>query len=1052
MKRSVTGLLQHAREKYADKTALRSGTSTLTFAELHRAAHRGAAALAARGVAPGDRVAVCLRPGLDQAVALLAACCAEAVAMPVLSRLRPAAIAYTLADAEAAVLVTEEARVAELAQARTGTVVISPEQLRAAAPRQVRPGPSVQEGDELALLLYTSGSTGRPKGIMVTHENVVAGAEIVSGYLGTTSEDRIGGLLTLNFDYGLNQLWQCLLTGAELHLHEFVMPRTAFSMLASGGITALPLMPALVDRLFSARGGGVPPGVDLSAVRYVTTSGGAVSHWALDRLREAFPRAELFLMYGLTEAFRSSFLHPSERTRQPASVGRAMPGVELYVLDAEGRRECAPGETGVVVHRGACVTKGYWRSPERTERVFRRLDMFPGETVVWSGDLATKDEEGCLYIVGREDFQLKRDGFRISPEDVEATLNDHPAVAQSLVMGLPDGDRGDRLVAAWTSREGYGPGDGPERAWMARRLPEHMMPTELRHWDALPATDSGGKFDRLAALSRFTSGDGALDGTAPAGGEGAAGEGAVDGALPAAAERAVGEGPVGEGAVAAPGGDADAGLIGPVFSRARSEPHRPALRHGSTVTTYGELARLALTIAGAVEASAGPGARVAIEARRTPGTVAAILGVLAAGAAYVPLNPQEPRVRREVILDQAGVRYLIENGTVVPRGTDADAPASPEVPTPGPLPAPRAVRDDAVAYVLSTSGSTGVPKSVPLTQANARAFVEWAEGAFALGPGRRIGVYSPLFFDLSVFDLFAGLRTGAELILVPDEAVRFPRTALQCLRESGAEVLYTVPSALRSLLAAARGEELAGLRQLLLAGEPFPASDLDRIRAVAPDAVLHNLYGPIETNVVSCFTVPSDWKPGEPVPIGRPVPGAVLALLDDAGRIRTDPGAEGELLISGRPVFPGYLPSRPAPPDPFLHRDGRRWYRTDDLAGIGPDGVFRFTGRRGSRVKNHGFLVDLTEVETVLTGHEEVGGAAVVTAGTDGDGPVSMHAFVEPAAGSALDERALRAWCGERLPRYMWPHRFHLLPRLPLGPTGKTDRVRLTGLLKEENT
>lgn len=982
--RSISGLVKRAASAYGGRLAVACGTASLSFDELHDAAQAAGSALAGLGAGRGDRVGVCLRPCVDQVVTLLAAGLAGAVAVPIHPHLKAANIAHIAGDADLAVLVVDGQRSGELAAACAGTTVTTAASLSVPAPGVPAVPLSFQpDPGDLAALIYSSGSTGRPKGIMVTHENIVRGAEIVSGYLGTTADDRIAGLLTLNFDYGLNQLWQCLLTGASLHLHEFVMPRSAFTLLAAERITALPLMPALVHRLFAPRFGGPPDGLDFSAVRYVSTTGGSMSAWALSCLRDTFGDAQVYLMYGLTEAFRSSFLPPAELDRRPASVGKAVPGVTLHVVDDTGR-DCAPGETGTLIHRGACITAGYWNDPERTGRVFRHLDRFPGETVVWSGDLATTDSDGYVYILGRSDFQLKRDGFRISPSEIEDVIGQHPAVAASVVLGLDDADRGHRIVAAWSARPGRTQADGPDPSWLGERLPPHMVPSELRYVAALPTTANGGKFDRLAVRQLFTT---------PA-------------------------------------------LVSPIVTVAAGQPDRPALRWRDETVTYGELASRVRAVADLVAGCTAPNARVVIEARRDPDTVCAILGVLAAGRCYVPLNPREPASRRATMLAMTGAEYQVSGGTMAP------------------LPGP-AVAAAGEACVFFTSGSTGTPKGVPISHDNALAFVEWARSAFALSPGDRIGVYSPLFFDLSVFDLFAGLSAGAELVLVPEELVAFSRAVFECLRDAAVTVLYTVPSALRGLLAAADGLCLPALAHLLLAGEPFPADELDRIRRIAPRAALHNLYGPIEANVVSSFTVPDDWPVGQPVPIGTAVSGATLALVGSDGCLRTGQGERGEILIKGPSVFNGYLPGMAPPPDPFVVVAGERWYRTGDMARVNADGALEFEGRRDHRIKRRGFLVDLSEIEAVLARHQDVAVAAVIALDRTGsDTPV--HAFVAPAPGRALTAaaqlpHAMEQWCRLHLPRYMWPSRVHVLPSLPLGRTGKIDRQRLTELAADDS-
>lgn len=497
--RSIAGLVNRAAATHGGKRAITCGGTSLTFGELRDEASALAAELADRGVAPGDRVGVSMRPSIEQIVALLGTILADAVAVPILPRLTDAGIAHVVEDAQLVLLFADPPRAASLESACPRATVLCGLRTR----RPPGPGPaSTAAGGDVAALLYSSGSTGPPKGIIVTHDNIVRGAEIVAGYLGTSHEDRIAGLLSLNFDYGLNQLWQSLLTGASLHLHELVLPRSALQMLASERITALPLMPALVQRLFGSARGGPPAEIDLSSVRYVTSTGGPISSWALSCLRGAFPGAAIYLMYGLTEAFRSSFLRPALVDERPTSVGKAIPGVELYVLDDDGR-ECEPGELGTLVHRGGCVARGYWNDAEATARTFRRLERFPGETVVWSHDLAWKDDGGYIHIAGRSDFLIKRDGYRIGPGEIESVANDHGAVAESVAVGVPDGDRGQRIVLAWTSRNGSGLDDAGLRTWLSERLPDHMVPSEVVRFDAFPVTAGEGKFDRAAVGGRI---------------------------------------------------------------------------------------------------------------------------------------------------------------------------------------------------------------------------------------------------------------------------------------------------------------------------------------------------------------------------------------------------------------------------------------------------------------------------------------------------------------------------------------------------------------------
>ncbi len=471
-------------------------------------------------------------------------------------------------------------------------------------------------------------------------------------------------------------------------------------------------------------------------------------------------------------------------------------------------------------------------------------------------------------------------------------------------------------------------------------------------------------------------------------------------------------------------------IAGAVLDRARIAGEHPAIRHRDHSTSYRELAAAARHVADVVERLPGK-APVAVVAHRTPDTVAALLGVLLAGRAYVPLNPADPLARQRNMVASAGCTHVIGGGS----GGLASAEPTPFDHLGDPQWTLR--KQGEVAYVFFTSGSTGMPKGVPIRHHNASAFVDWASSEFDLGPDDRVGVYAPLFFDLSIFDLFVGLRSGVTLVMIDDDEAKFAHASAERLGAERVTVLYTVPSAFLALIAAAGATPLLGeLRLLLLAGEAFPAQQLNALRAAAPRARLHNLYGPIETNVVAHFAVPADWPPDQPVPIGNAVSGADLALMNERGALVDGPGS-GELLISGPSLFDGYLATAAPPPDPFVAVAGRRWYQTADLAARDDFGVYHFLGRRDSRIKVRGFLVEPAEVEHALGACPDVAGVAVVAA------DAVLHAFVVPVAANRTTVRELRKWLAGLLPRYMWPADYHIVPALPLGRTGKVDRQRL---------
>jgi amino acid adenylation domain-containing protein len=489
-----------------DKAAIFRGSESLTFRELHAEAAAAAQALASLGVSPGDRVGICMPKTLDQVVAILGVLWANAILVPIHPVFRADQIGHVVDDCEMKFLITESARIAELQDATHGRILIGggPAEQEIASLEELRrkyqgSDPFFRgKGDDTAAIIYSSGSTGRPKGIVISHRNLADGARIVAGYLGTKATDRIAGVLTLNFDHGLNQLWQTLYVGASLYLHDLIFPRDLFRMLAAQRITALPMMPVIISRIFDPRLPGPEENLDFSSLRYVSTTGGTVSARMLDQLQSIFPGTDIVLMYGLTEAFRSSWLPPDQLVARPTSIGKAIPEVDLYVLDEEGR-ECPAGVPGQLVHRGGCIAKGYWNAPERTAERFRQIDRFPNETVVFSGDLVRRDEDGYLYFLGRMDSMIKTHGFRVSPTEIEENARRFKGLSDAVAFGIDNPEIGQDIVVAYTTVD-HAPlaCDGLTDHFRVG-MPHHMVPRWFVHMEAFPATGSGGKIDRVLA-------------------------------------------------------------------------------------------------------------------------------------------------------------------------------------------------------------------------------------------------------------------------------------------------------------------------------------------------------------------------------------------------------------------------------------------------------------------------------------------------------------------------------------------------------------------------
>jgi amino acid adenylation domain-containing protein len=352
-----------------------------------------------------------------------------------------------------------------------------------------------------------------------------------------------------------------------------------------------------------------------------------------------------------------------------------------------------------------------------------------------------------------------------------------------------------------------------------------------------------------------------------------------------------------------------------------------------------------------------------------------------------------------------------------------------------------------LAYVIYTSGSTGTPKGVMISHANALAFVNWAAAEFAVSAGDRLSSHAPLHFDLSIFDLYAAMKAGASVSLVPDGTSTFPVRLAEWIVKNEISIWYSVPSILTLLLLKGGIEraDLARLRLVLFAGEVFPTKYLRELLRALPRAAFANLYGPTETNVVTWYPVPPlDGAGDEPIPIGRACANSEIFLVDDEGRLVEEPGVPGELYARGPTIAQGYWgdpekTARTFVANPFQPNFTERVYRTGDIVARDPGGELRLLGRRDRMVKSRGYRIELDEIETVLYAHPEVKEAAVVAIPDELAGNV-IRAFVAP---ETLAVAALREHCLGRLPRYMVPESFEVRAELPKTSTGKVDRPTL---------
>lgn len=519
----VHELIVQGAERAPAAEALCYQAQRLSYAELNAQLKLFANALLHQGLGRSERVAVYLEKRIETVVALFGASAAGAIFVPVNPLLKAEQVTYILNDCSVSVLVTSAERLAVLAPALAAcpglrTVIVvggkpggAPAAQPAAASKvlswaaclQMHPAQPAHRciDSDVAAILYTSGSTGKPKGVVLSHRNLLAGAASVAEYLGNTPDDRILALLPLSFDYGLSQLTTAFLSGATAVLMNYLLPRDVVGMVEAERITGLAAVPPLWIQLARQ---DWPRDCSL---RYLTNSGGAMQRPTLQALRAALPAARMYLMYGLTEAFRSTYLPPSQLDVRPDSMGKAIPNAEIVVVRPDGT-PCAPNEPGELVHRGALVSLGYWNDPQKTAERFRPLPQTLAglpvpEIAVWSGDTVRMDEDGYLYFIGREDDMIKVSGYRISPTEVEEVIYGFPAVEELAAVGVPHPQLGQAVVVVLKQNEAASLNADALRQECQRRLPAYMVPAHIEIETCSLPRNPNGKIDRKALQARF---------------------------------------------------------------------------------------------------------------------------------------------------------------------------------------------------------------------------------------------------------------------------------------------------------------------------------------------------------------------------------------------------------------------------------------------------------------------------------------------------------------------------------------------------------------------
>jgi acyl-CoA ligase (AMP-forming) (exosortase A-associated) len=491
----------------------------LTYAHLNEKIETLALSLLSLGLKKSERVAVFLPKCFESVIGIFATSAAGGIFVPINPVLKPPQVGHILSDCSATVIITSKARYETIksvlppsikyimltdgtTEYASSSSVLSWSQLHSLALSD-SPLPDILESDTAAIF-YTSGSSGPAKGVTLTQRNLILGAQSVAQYLDSSSSDCLLLALPISFDYGFSQLTISFLTGGSCYLFEYFFAKELITVVRKQSITGLALVPTAWNQLANIEW----PKEASQNLRYITNTGGSLSEETLKKLLKQLPNVKPFLMYGLTESFRSCFLPPEQALKRPTSIGKAIPNAKIFIINASGE-ECMPYEQGELVHAGPLVAQGYWGNKEKTEHRFKvapnRLKEVPAEQLaVWSGDIVSKDKEGFMYFVGRTDDMIKTSGYRVSPQEIESVINKHDDVADIVAFGVPHKKLGQGIVTLIAVKFGLQNNDLllSIKRFCSLHLPTYMIPHYIDFCIEIPKNPNG-KHNKRALKEKY---------------------------------------------------------------------------------------------------------------------------------------------------------------------------------------------------------------------------------------------------------------------------------------------------------------------------------------------------------------------------------------------------------------------------------------------------------------------------------------------------------------------------------------------------------------------
>jgi amino acid adenylation domain-containing protein len=1004
----VEEFLEQSARLTPEKTALVCQEGRFTYAELDRLANRLAGALEREGIRRGDRVAVFLDNSVEAVVSIFGVLKLGAVFLMVNATTKTEKLAYILNNCRAAGLISNgkqrhiaaeagcqipSLRVAILTgggnpSASMGGLRVLHWDQALSEQSDRRPLKAAIDID-LATIIYTSGSTGFPKGVMMTHLSMVTAADSITRYLENTKEDVILSALPLSFDYGLYQVLMGFKVGATVVLEKsFAFPQVILNQLHHERVTGFPLVPTMAALLLQIK--TLAPG-QFPSLRYITNTAASLPPAHITQLRRLFPSTKLYLMYGLTECKRVSYLPPDQLDARPTSVGKAMPNTEAWIVDEQGRR-VGPGIIGELVVRGGHVMAGYWEMEEETAKTLTPGPV-AGERLLHTGDLFRADEEGYLYFVGRKDDIIKTRGEKVSPTEVEHVLYGIEDVVEAAVVGVPDEILGQAIKASIVLRQGSTLTDKKILAHCQQHLEDFMVPQYIERRPSLPKTES-------AKIRKRPE---------PA---------AVSTERPARVDQRI--------------------------ARAIAQwPDRTAVVHKNRAWSYAELDGLASAYETRLAAAGlAPGERVILWLENSADYIAAYLAVLRKEGVVTALHAQVLPEEVNRVAQFVGAAGLITASPNWQKGAPelADSPLRFALTEAGSAAlsgrsAPPVTMDapEGLAQIIYTSGSTGQPKGVMLSHANLLANAASIIEYLGLTEWDSVMAVLPFVYAYGNSVMLTHLLTGGKLVI--ENNFVYPNVVLDRMAGERVTGFSGVASTYALLVnhSALRDYSFPALRYLTHAGGPMPLDLLDRARKAFEGKAFFVMYGQTEATARLTYLPPKELerKRGS---AGRPIPGVNIRILGPEGGT-LPAGQIGEVAASGDNIMLGYWQS----PDQTRQTLDRGWLRTGDIGRLDDEGYLYIIGRNSEIIKSGAFRISPYEIEEVLLRHPEVYEAGVVGM----DDPIlgeTILGVIAPRQGCRPEEQELLAFCAKHLAPYKRPKAILQMDELPKSPSGKILR------------